>query len=739
VWIGAVSGALYPRATDDSARDRVPEGHRPATLIFRADEEHRMPITRLQVETWTRDEDGAGTNGRIRCTIHFRHHPPLVQFLDVPGVNNFRRNAKEVFPVTVDPLHAPLDAGEIAALELENLDADRLWLLAALGLRVNDAIALSRWTWSSLPGDQVHLPLLWNGTLEGLELIVGTADVSRADSSDSAFCTIKLLDGRHIVTHLRLVSPSSGGFQRGSDRRCLIPLPPELAGTVAPAHVDEVEIRKTGSNGWLLRSVRLMANGGELFSNANVSQFLDNSNAVLRIAQWSSKRVVGPVLGGAGEDFVSAQFRVEQPGQYTLRARDRDTGAVAEGTGMLAPAAALRVDGLSAARAYDLSLHRADGSLVAGTSTTAATCPPPPEGARFAFAFGSCCRNLYDPIQAGWASIARLAFDVDRDSLPAARGAHPPLRFFMHLGDTFYFYDADVLSEDSSGDLTAFGNARSAAHAAHLASRLNPHFLDMARRLPVLAVWDDHDFRGNNGDREDFDDAPAIRDVFLDYWPNPALGAAWRNFGLTTRQTYGRTDVYLMDGRFRRIKEGRDRALFTLAQCEFVLNDIAERSRRLGGRLVILASGSPWNGMDTRPNEALVQYPAERARLFDGLRALMDRDLIQGLAFLSGDVHCHEVYEVQLGHGRVAPELVCSAISAPHTDKESRPIEGERRFSRGVVADDGLYAGFATVAIDTIDEPPRRNWTLTVTFRRSDNGAIFFTHRYRLTNNEFRF
>ena len=390
-------------------------------------------------------------------------------------------------------------------------------------------------------------------------------------------------------------------------------------------------------------------------------------------------------------------------------------------------------------RAYDLSLHRPDGAVIAGTSATVVTCPPEQEDARFAFAFGSCTRNRFDPIQPGWASIARLAFDVDRD-LPTRRASleETPIRFFMHLGDTFYFYDSDVLSEDNAGDLTAVGDAHAAARAAHLSSRLNPHFLDMARRLPSIAVWDDHDFRGNNGDRVDFADAPAIRDIFLDYWGNPSVPAPWRSFGLATRLTYGKTDIYLMDGRFRRIKTGSERACFTTAQCELVLGDIADRSRRLGGRMVILASGSPWNGMDNRVNEAFAGYPKERTVLFDGLRALMERDLIQGLAFLSGDIHRHEVYEVQIGGGRVAPEFICSPICKPRSDKESRSLEGERCFSRGVDADDGLYAGFASVSIDTTG-PAGRKPRLNVTYRRSDNGAIFFTHNYALNNNEFRF
>lgn len=87
----------------------------------------------------------------------------------------------------------------------------------------------------------------------------------------------------------------------------------------------------------------------------------------------------------------------------------------------------------------------------------------------------------------------------------------------------------------------------------------------------------------------------------------------------------------------------------------------------------------------------------------------------------------------------MAPEFVSSPLCPPHSDGAANAITGERKFSRGVDEEDGLYAGFAVVTIDTSHADPNKNWSLRIDYRRHDDGAVFFSHQYTLVNNEFRF
>jgi hypothetical protein len=261
----------------------------------------------------------------------------------------------------------------------------------------------------------------------------------------------------------------------------------------------------------------------------------------------------------------------------------------------------------------------------------------------------------------------------------------------------------------------------------------------MARRLPSVAVWDDHDFAGNNAIGAKFADRALARDTFRSYWASPDLGPAWRAFGLTSRLTIGRADVYLMDGRFNRAPFGE---FFGAGQCDLVLDAIDARAATLGPRLVFLASGSPWHSMDQTDSYAerflgIPLYAAERTEFFGSLAERITDGRIRGLVLLSGDAHRAEIYETQLADGIVAPELVSSALAMPRRPTDSRPTTRERRFSRGVDPDDGSFAQFGVASADTSDPVPNNHWSLRADYRRSDNGEIFFTKRYVLTDNQF--
>jgi hypothetical protein len=73
----------------------------------------------------------------------------------------------------------------------------------------------------------------------------------------------------------------------------------------------------------------------------------------------------------------------------------------------------------------------------------------------------------------------------------------------------------------------------------------------------------------------------------------------------------------------------------------------------------------------------------------------------------------------------------------PRRGTKSRPITRERRFSRGVDPKDGSFANFCVVSVDTRAATPNDHWSLRADYCRSDNGEVFFTKRYVLTDNQF--
>jgi hypothetical protein len=397
------------------------------------------------------------------------------------------------------------------------------------------------------------------------------------------------------------------------------------------------------------------------------------------------------------------------------------SGAAIVASGVAAPTAVIQLDRLTADTTYGYELFR-DGAPLPNTDGRLRTLPPDDQGNVFSFAFGSCSRNRSDAAQPCWDRLLDLADD---------------LRFFVHLGDTFYFYDGDVFGHRSPDDAA---DPERVIGAANLSSRLHPKFLRMARRLPSVAVWDDHDFAGNSSIGANLVSRAMARDLFLSYWANPDLGSTWRALGLTSRLSVGRTDVYLLDCRFNRALIGD---FFGREQCDLVLGEIDARAVRLGPRVVFLASGSPWHSMDQSDSYAerfffgIPAHGEERSRFFNELADRVTDGRIRGLVLLSGDVHRAEIYETRLTDDVVAPELVSSALGMPRRPTGSRSITRERRYSRGVDEDDGSFANFCVVTVDTRNAVPNGGWSLLVEFRRSENGEIFFSKRYELADNRF--
>jgi hypothetical protein len=681
-----------------------------------------MPITSIEVEVWTRDEPEAGTHEEVRCTLAFAGIPGLDVRLDEPNVDNFRRGAKETFQITPIPSAiAALSPDAVLGLtiRLARPPGPVIWKTAAVGLRVNGLLVMSRWARNDLPGEEIVADRRGAGLLDGLEVEIHTADIPRGGTDDPVYCGVRLRSGVDIVTDLRLDYEDENDFERGARRRYMLPLSSDLAPTVTADEIERITIRKDGDDGWALGSVALFANGVDVFRNASIDQFLDSSAAVLRQRTWTSDRIVGPVLGGLGADFARIQVRIEQPGSVEARLTP-PSGPTLVRTALAAPTAVIEFDGLAADTTYAYELFRA-GVAIPNTDGQLRTFPPENQGAAFSFAFGSCVRNKFDTDQPGWEQLRERADE---------------LRFFLHLGDTFYFYDDDVLRTGNPGAAKDVWRAMS---AAHLSSRLHPKFLRMARRLPTMAVWDDHDFAGNNSIGEAFPHRNAARDIFLSYWANPNLGPTWRSFGLTSRVSIGRVDFYLLDGRFNRKVIGE---FFSRGQCDLVLGAIDSRAATLGPRLVVLVSGGPWHSMDQSDSYAqrllfFPLYAAERTRFFGDLAARVADGRIRGLVLLSGDAHRAEIYEDELASGIVAPELVSSGLAMPRRGTESRPITRERRFSRGVDPKDGSFANFCVVSVDTRDATPNDRWSLRADFRRSDNGEVFFSKSYVLTDNQF--
>lgn len=249
------------------------------------------------------------------------------------------------------------------------------------------------------------------------------------------------------------------------------------------------------------------------------------------------------------------------------------------------------VPGLTASStyAYTVTVLGTTSSVASGSFRT-----PPPAGTPFRATFGVVsCMNARDfPRQLAW---------------PHLMAEDPSL--LIQLGDNTY----------------AGGNRPKRARGFHHEQRAVPEYRSVLERVPILAVWDDHDYRGNEGDKHEPD-----RDVslafFKEMFPNPGAGLA-DTPGLFFETRWGDVDIFLLDVRYHRdapADPNPDRSILGEAQFAW----LESRLRASTATFKLIGSGSTLS-----TGESWSNYPRDLERIFALTRE------VSGMVFLTGDLH----------------------------------------------------------------------------------------------------
>ena len=588
-----------------------------------------------------------------------------------------------------------------------------------------------------------------NENLISLELEISTVDAHNASSGDLHYVNIIFSDGTRLYEPFNLKLYNEIGLSeipitigtlphRGKTKRFPLPVPPAVGRKLGD--IAEVFIRKDGTDGWFVGSILLYANGHQmpLLGNSNANQFLDNDNDVLRLRDWSTEsfcvapassaqdplprsgyRVLGPVIGQVSDNSAIVLYRVDREGYYRFRAIDTITNLlVHDETQKLEPTYRFNLTGLLPNRRYEFNLKFLRGGVemaLPDASGSLLTYPPEGSHGRFTFAFGSCVKSNKQAAQGSWTAIKALAKSSSTDI--------GPVHLFVHLGDTFYFYDH--VTKEVPRNIESM-------HAAHISMRRHIEFLDMAKVVPSCGIWDDHDFAGNDRDSTSMNNELRMQAArtWLQYWGNQPISPEGNSeTGLTTRISYGLVDIYLLDGRFRRDK---DRGVCFGNDIITRVLDMIDVRGAVAPRVVVLGTGVSWNH-HTEDGEAYGEsrYNDERERLYRELAIRMGRT-INGLLFISGDYHINEIYHVDLGGGRMAPEFVSSPLT------RNTGLRGPRDVNRERVASFSSKEkrGFATLTIDTLRET-NDNWTATIRYFQEAAATQYESRSYTLSNGQF--
>jgi alkaline phosphatase D len=229
--------------------------------------------------------------------------------------------------------------------------------------------------------------------------------------------------------------------------------------------------------------------------------------------------------------------------------------------------------------------------------------------------------------------------------------ARPQL--FLFVGDNVY----------------AEGPDETRLRAAYDALAARPEFGQLRAAVPILAVWDDHDYGINDGGAEHPNRDVAQR-LMLEFFAEPESSPRWSREGAYDARTFGpegkRVQVVLLDTRSFRdplvpIEPGAYHYVPTTDDSATILGEAqwrwleGELAKPADLRLVV---SSIQVIADEHPFESWSRFPAERARLVE----LLART--PGTIVLSGDRHRAELSRLETG-GHPLFDLTSSSLNLP--------------------------------------------------------------------------
>ncbi len=230
------------------------------------------------------------------------------------------------------------------------------------------------------------------------------------------------------------------------------------------------------------------------------------------------------------------------------------------------------------------------------------------------FAFGSC--NRQDAPQPLWKPIL-----ADRPDL------------WIWMGDNIY------------GDSPVMDTLR----AKYARQNANPDYQLLKASIPIIGVWDDHDYGINDGDKR-FAQKKESRDLMFDFLGMPADALERRREGGYSAHTYGTGDqqvkVILLDGRYFRDTLSRlDRQyqvnltgqMLGDAQWKWLENELMTSTARVN----FIVSGVQFLPTE-HAYEKWANFPKEREKLLD----LIARTGVQTPILMSGDRHIAEIMKL---------------------------------------------------------------------------------------------
>jgi len=422
-------------------------------------------------------------------------------------------------------------------------------------------------------------------------------------------------------------------------------------------------------------------------SEKDISALVGNNRFQDFCKEYGIIKLGGPMLGDIASTSVSVWMRTVKPDTFLVKVKDGGK-TQSFGPGITSPetdlSATVLIDGLLPDTEYEYSVFIGDREIDLPEGAIIKTLP---EGDKTdtRVVFGSCFHRF------GLGNMDQANTIISRD--PDA---------FLGLGD--------IAVQDRN-------NSQGWHSLDFMARDLYPAWKKLAARVPVYALWDDHDYFDNDRagipDGYTETDREHVWNLFRFAWNNPSYGFGEEGKGVFFRTRIGSCDIITVDHRYFRSEQ----SYLGEKQMKWLEEQLLDCS----GPFIILATGTMWSDYVSNGKDSWGRFgQEEREKIF----SIIEKNNIKGVLLISGDRHGSRGFSIPRESGFNFYEFEVASLGGlagqPATTPEWEPYQFY-----------GINGGFAfgEFTFDTDRKDP------AVTFRLiGDDGTII--HEKRLKRSE---
>jgi alkaline phosphatase D len=336
----------------------------------------------------------------------------------------------------------------------------------------------------------------------------------------------------------------------------------------------------------------------------------------------------GPMLGKVGQTSAWLWAWADAGDELEVHVGEKRFRSQADAEGFFR----LEIAGLMPDKQYTYRL-KLNGTAL-GESYTFHTFP---DSAVFDFdmALGSCA-YITDSSVGEIEAPGKIPFGAQYQMFDTIANRRPDVMFW--LGDNIYLRDGEW-------------NTREGVLYRYLHARQHPGYARLLATGSHIAIWDDHDYGPNDSDRL-YQGKDMTRDVFLKQWLNPEPAS---DSGIYTTWRMGDVELFLLDDRSFRPRNAKG-SMFGEAQQRWLI----ERLKASTATFKIVASGSQ---LLSTQSLGEAYWARSQQYLKDFLDSLAVHR-IEGLFFVSGDVHVTEISRYDLAGGYALYDFTFSPLTS---------------------------------------------------------------------------